>query len=121
VEKLIDGYIATGRPTLITDGLARSLKGRVALDRPNVVLLPVHGDPKSLLALPQEQLDSLRAPFIRALGHTSFRAPNRVGLVLFEDGSWVAMNFNDRPVTIVLDGESHDVAPRQWLQHWEER
>ena len=72
----------------------------------------------SLLGLKQEALDVLRAPFIQALGQQSFEAPNQVGLYLFEDKSWVIMNFNDNPVVAKLNGETHDVAARQWLCHW---
>jgi hypothetical protein len=115
----INAYIATGRPTLITDGLAQALKGRIALDRPNVVVLPVHGDPKSLLKLTQEELARLRDPFLRALAHQAFDAPNRVGLFLFDDRSWVTMNFNDQPVVVRLNGIPHEIAPRQWRHHWE--
>ena len=114
----INGYIASGRPTLITDGLAQAMRGRIAVDRPNVVILPVHGNPRSLLKLTEEELDAIRAPFFRALGHESFRAPNRVGVFLFEDGSRVTMNFNDQPVEVALDGENHDIAPREWLCRW---
>ena len=120
-DKLINAYIATGRPTLITDGLAEGLKGRIAVDRPNVVILSVHGNPKSLLKLSQEELDALRAPFLRALGYQAFNAPNQVGLILFEDKSWVMMNFNDHPVTVKFNGEDHEIAARQWLHHWEAR
>ncbi len=117
----INAYIATGRPTLITDGLAQAQRGQLAVDRPNVVVLPVHGNPQSLLKLPREELDALRAPFLRALGQQAFSAPNRVGLILFEDRSWVTLNFNDHPVAITLNGESHDVPAREWLHHWETR
>jgi hypothetical protein len=118
-ERLINAYIATGRPTLITDGLAKALKGKIAVDRPNVVVLPVRGNPKALLQLGQKELDALRLPFLRALGHRAFEAPNRVGLVLFDDKSWVMMNFNDQPATVRLNGQSHELGPRQWLHHWE--
>lgn len=120
-DKLINAYIATGRPTLITDGLAKALEGRIAVDRPNVVILPVRGNPKSLLKLTQEELAPLRNPFLQALGHQAFDAPNRVGLFLFADKSWVAMNFNDQPAVVRFNGQTHEIAPRQWLHHWEAR
>ena len=65
------------------------------LDVPQVRILPVKGDPKSLLELPQAELDAVRAAILRPLGHT-FRAPNRVALYLFADGSWVIENFQRR-------------------------
>ena len=55
---------------------------------------------------------------LRPLGR-SFRAPNRVGLYLYEDGSWVVENFNDQPVTVELDGKSLLVPPRGWSLHWQ--
>jgi hypothetical protein len=101
--------------------LVQALKDKITVDRPNVVVLPVRGNPKSLLKLTREELDSLRAPFIRALGYQEFNAPNRVGLIVFEDRSWVTMNFNDQPVVVRLNGKNRDSAPRQWLCHWEEK
>jgi len=117
-DKLINDYIATGRPTLMTDALAHELKGKIDTGRPNVVVLPVKGNPKALLKVPQAELDALRAPFVKALGHHTFHAPNQVGLFLFEDGSWVAMNFNDRPAVVELDGVTHEIKARQWRYHW---
>ena len=56
-----------------------------------------------LLDLPQGDLDALRQWLLKPLGLT-FKAPNRVALYLFADGSWVVENFNDRAVTVELDG-----------------
>ena len=67
-------FIAAGKPVLITDGLAERLAGKVDLTAANVRLLPVKGDPKSLLTLPQAELDPLRAAMLRPFGRT-FRAP----------------------------------------------
>ena len=100
-----------GVPLLITDGLARRLTGQVQLDRPNIGVLHVDGDPKLLLELPQPTLDVLRAPLLKPLGH-SFKAPNRVALYLFADGSWVVENFNDQPVQVELDGRLLEVSAR---------
>ncbi len=105
-------------PVLITDGLAKQLKDKVNLDAPNVRILPVGGDPKSLLQLRQQTLDAVRRPLLRPFGRT-FRAPNKVALYLFDDGSWVIENFNDQPVTAELDGTSHTVKPRSWIYHWQ--
>ena len=80
-------------------------------------ILPVKGDPKSLLKLPQAELDAIRAPLLRPFGRT-FQAPNRVALYLFADGSWVIENFNDEPATVKLDDASRTVPAREWLLHW---
>ena len=98
-------YVATGRPVLLTDGLAKRLEGNVATGASNVHVLPVKGDPKSLLELPQATLDALRAPLLQPLSRR-FEAPNRVALYLFSDRSWVVENFNDEPVTVRLDGQT---------------
>ncbi len=113
----LSAFIAAGKPVLLTDGLAEQLTGKVNLDDPNVHLLPVAGDPKSLLKLPQSTLDAIRSPLLRPLAR-SFQAPNRVALYLFADGSWVVENFNDESVTVELDGESHAVKARGWLYQW---
>lgn len=110
-------YVASGRPVLLTDGLAKSLEGKVAAGASNVHVLPVKGNPKALLGLPQATLDALRAPLLEPLARR-FKAPNRVALYLFSDGSWVVENFNDEPVTISLDDQTHRVEPRGWRQHW---
>jgi len=110
-------FIAAAKPVLLTDGLAKELSGKVNLSAPNVHLLSVKGDPKSMLGLPQAELDAMRAAILRPLGHT-FRAPNRVALYLFADGSWVIENFRDEAITVDLDGQSRQVAPRGWAMWW---
>jgi len=114
----LSAFIAAGKPVLVTDGLAQKLTGKADLKRPNVRVLPVKGDPKGLLSLPQEDLDAARAFVLRPLGR-SFRAPNHVALYLFEDGSWLVESFNDQPVTVELDGKSLLVPPRGWSLHWQ--
>jgi hypothetical protein len=112
-------FIASGKPVMLTDGLAGRLDGKVDLHAPNVHVLAVKGDPKSLLQLPQETLDALREPLLRPF-HATFRAPQRVALYLFRDGSWVVENFNDEAVTVALNGASLPVAARGWSCHWKE-
>ncbi len=109
--------VARGVPVLLTDGLAQQLQAHVATAAPNVHVLPVRGNPKSLLKLPQSELDALRKPLLRPLGRT-LKAPNRVALYLFADGSWVVENFNDRPVTVELDGATVEIPTRGWRYHW---
>ena len=74
-------------------------------------------DPKSLLNLTEEKLRPLREPFLRAL-NSRFQAPNKVGLYLFTDGSWVVENFNDTPVVVELKGQSLNVVARGWSYQW---
>jgi len=58
----LERLIRTGKPVLVTDGLAARLTNQVDLTAQNVQVLSVKGDPKSLLALPQDALDRLRQP-----------------------------------------------------------
>jgi hypothetical protein len=113
----LQGFLATGRPLLLTDGLAEALKDKLDLQRPQVRVLPVKGDPKFLLELEPEPLSALREPLLAAVRRT-FSAPNRVALYLFDDGSWVIENFNDLPVEARLDGEPHSVPARGWVCRW---
>lgn len=113
----LKAFIASGKATLITDGLADQIGSQVDLDKGNVHILPVRGEPKSLLNWTQENLDAIRRPILKSLGHT-FEAPNRVALYVMSDGSWVVENFNDDPVTVKLDGRKTEVAPRNWAYQW---
>jgi hypothetical protein len=119
VEKL-SAFLASGKPVLLTDGLAKRLAEKVRLDRPNVVLLSVKADPKSLLALAQDVLDRTRGPLLRPLA-CRFEAPSRVALYLFDDGSWVIENFNAEPAAVKLDGTTQTVPARGWIQHWKRK
>jgi hypothetical protein len=110
-------FIKAGRPVLVTDGLARQLPGSVNLAAPNVRILPVKGEPKSLLQLSRSELDSLRTVLLASLKAT-FRAPNQVALYLFKDGSWVVENFNDQSVQVELNGESMTIEARGWSYRW---
>ena len=110
-------FIRAGKPVLLTDGLAARLTNQVDLTAQNVQILPVEGDPKSLLALSQEVLDRLRDPLLRPF-ETRLRAPNQVGLYLFTDGSWVIENFNDQPAEVELNGRKLAVEARGWQKLW---
>ena len=110
-------FIATGKPVLLTDGLAQSLAGQVDTHAANVRILAVNGNPKSLLQLPQAELDALRSMLLRPL-QLSFRAPSRVALYAFADGSAVVENFTDEPVTAELNGQSLALPARGWLLRW---
>ena len=110
-------FVASGKPVLITDGLAKRLEGTVALAAKNIRILPVKGDPKSLLDLPQDTINALREPLLEPFSRR-FKAPNRVGLYLFDDSSWVVENFNDEPVTVQLDGLPLRLEGRAWQLHW---
>ncbi len=117
LPRRLAAFIASGKPVVITDGLARRLEDAVDLKSPLVRVMPVRGDPASLLALPQAEIDALRAPALKALGRT-FRAPARVALYLFADGSHVVENFNDTDAAVELDGAPVTVPARGWRWSW---
>ena len=110
-------YIASGKTVLLTDGLAARLDSQVDLSSPNVHVLAVKGDPKSLLTLDQATLDAIRAPLLKPIGHR-FNAPARVALYAFADQSWVIENFNDEPATTELEGVRREIPPRSWVYQW---
>ena len=115
-EKL-SKLISAGAAVLVTDGLAERLDKRVPLDASNVRILPVRGNPKSLLELPQAELDAIRQMLLKAFGR-QLKAPNKVALYLFDDGSWVVENFNDSPASVELDGENLEISSRGWRYRW---
>jgi len=110
-------FVKAGRPVLLTDGLAQQLTNKVNLDAPNVRILGVKGDPKSLLQRSHAELDELRAPLLRPF-KTQFSAPNGVALYLFRDGSWVVENFSDESVNVELNHQPLQVEARGWVHHW---
>ena len=109
-------FIQAGKPVLLTDGLAQKLK-EMDLTAANVRILSVKQSPKSLLGIPQSELDDLRAPLLKPLG-VRLTAPNGVALCLFTPGGWVIENFNDQPATVQFNGQSHTIGARGWKQHW---
>ena len=110
-------FIKAGKPVLLTDGLAQQLTNKVMLEAPNVRVLTIKSDPKSLLQLPQKDLDGLRASLLTPFKKT-FLAPNQVALYLYRDGSWVVENFNDVAANVELNGERLTIAPRSWRHTW---
>ena len=106
-------FIKARKPVLLTDGLVEALTNRVKLDVANVHVLGVKGNPKSLLGCEQPVLDELRAALLRPL-KTNFKAPSRVALYLFKDGSYVVENFRDEPVTVELNKAKLTVSGRGW-------
>lgn len=110
-------FVQAGRPVLLTDALLASLPNAPLWQVPNVCTLPVRDDPKSLLHLPESDVARLREILFKPL-RRSFSAPNRVSLYLYEDGSSVIENFNDREVRVELDSQPLLLAPRSWHRAW---
>lgn len=110
-------FIESGKPVLLTDGLAARLTNQVDLKAANVQILEVKGSPKSLLDWPQEKVDTMRTPLLRPI-KASFRAPAGVALYLFRDGSWAVENFKDAVAQVELNGKARNLAPRDWTYRW---
>ncbi|MHC4119182.1 MAG: hypothetical protein ACYSWO_16940 [Planctomycetota bacterium] len=90
-----------GKPVLITDGLARRLKG-VDLAGDNPTILKIGGKPRDLLKLSRDQLNPIRNRLLAPFGMT-FDAPNKVALYLIGQHCLIVENFNDGPVNVSLE------------------
>lgn len=106
-------FLKTGRPIMVTDGLARRLSGSIDLTATNIETLAVSGEPDMELALTQPEVETLRRPLLAAL-HTVFHAPNHVGLYLYDNNGWAVENFNGMPVEVELNGKSFEITARGW-------
>ncbi len=89
------------KPVLITDGLAKKLKG-VNLEDENLTVLKVDGNPHNLLKLTRDELNSIRNKMLEPFG-IRFDAPNKVALYLIGDDCLVVENFNDEPIDASLE------------------
>lgn len=98
LQKLLD----SGKPVVITDGLAKRLSDQSLLKNENLTVLKVEGTPRNLLKLTREQLNPIRDKLMAPLG-MKFDAPNKVALYLFGDNHYVVENFNNEPVDVTLD------------------
>jgi hypothetical protein len=98
LQRMLD----SGKPVLVTDGLARRLTNQELLKRDNLIVLKVGGAPKNLLKLTREELKPIRDKLLAPMG-LHFDAPNKVGLYLFGNNCFVVENFNDEPVDVTLD------------------
>ena len=61
-------FIASGKPTLVTDGLAKRLEGKVDLGAANVHVLAVHGQSEVAAGAAAGDLDAIRSPMLEPLG-----------------------------------------------------
>lgn len=113
----LEAYLDTGRPVLMTDGLVAELSRTFRKTPPNVHVLAVKGNPKSLLEFPAATLAAIRNPMLEPWG-LPLRGPNRVALCLFSDRSWVLQNFGSTDAAVEFGGESLSIPARGWLLRW---
>ncbi|MGE5558137.1 MAG: hypothetical protein ACM3WV_05930 [Bacillota bacterium] len=107
-KDLLSRMIKGGKPVLITDGLAARLR-KMQLNAPNAIILPVQGDPRSIMDLPPDALSRIRAPLLEPFG-ISLDAPSRVSFYLFGEDLMVFENFNDYEAEIKLSGPGYMTA-----------
>jgi hypothetical protein len=113
----INDYIKTGRPVLLTDALDKLISTQLNVPAPNVRVATLPRPLDYLLVQQQAVLDDFRAPLLNAL-HVTFSAPDQVALYLFSPDGWVIENFNDKPVTAILNGQSVEIAARGWARQF---
>jgi hypothetical protein len=116
----LSAYAATGRPVLLTDGLAKRLNDPALARASNVHLLPVNGDPKSLLEFPAADLRRLQQAMLSGTA-AGFNAPVKVAFYPFADGSWVVENFNDQPVIAQIESKATEIPARGWVYRFHPR
>ena len=97
----LNKMLRTKKPVLITDSLAKKLKG-VNLEDKNLTILKVDGNPHNLLKLNRKELNSIRNKLLAPFG-IRFNAPNKVALYLIGEDCLVVENFNDEPVDVTLE------------------
>jgi len=98
----LQAMLNSGKPVVITDGLAKLLANQSLLENKNLTVLKVDGDPKKLLKLSREELKPLRDKLLAPLG-MKFDAPNKVSLYLIGSNYVVIENFNDTKVELTLE------------------
>jgi len=97
----LETMLNAGAPVLITDGLARKLPPALAENK-SLLVLPVHGKPRSLLDLTRAQLQPIRDKLLAPLG-IRFDAPTKVALYLIGDNCVAVENFSDDTITATLE------------------
>src|SRR5690348_14379505 len=102
---MIDLFLLTqiGRPTLVTDGLAARINTTVNLTAPNVFLLNVKGDPRTLLSNPQNNLQQIRDAMLKPYGWQFGSPMVNVSLFPFSDGSWVVENSGNNSASVTVN------------------
>ncbi len=116
-EERLSRLVERGVPVLLTDGLAKELKNQEALKKSNVHLLQVQGDPHRLLRIPEDELNRLRRAMLSPWSMT-VHGPNKLGVYVFDDGSYVLENFNDEAIRVEFNGVQHNIPARDWVQVW---
>jgi hypothetical protein len=98
----LQSMLSTGKPVVISDGLAKLISNQALLSNKNLTVLKVGKDPKNLLKLTREELKPLRDKLLAPLG-IKFDAENKVSLYLLGSNYVVIENFNDNSVDMTLE------------------
>ena len=98
----LQNMLNSGKPVVITDGLAKLLSNQQLLENKNLMVLKVEGDPKNLLKLTREDLRPIRDKLLAPMG-LKFDAPNKVALYILDDKWFIVENFNDEQIDVTLD------------------
>jgi len=97
LKKMLD----TGKPVLMTDGLAKKLSN-LKLEDQNLTHLKLNGNPRNLLKLTPEELKPIRDKLLEPFG-IKFDAPNKAALYLIGENCLIIENFNDAPIDASLE------------------
>ena len=100
IEK-VNRIVASGKPILMTERLARRLPKSSITKPDNVLTIDIPKDHWELMDLPVERLGEIRTKLLEPFG-LEFEAPSRVSLYLFGEDLVAIENFNDDSVTATL-------------------
>jgi hypothetical protein len=101
-DSKLETFIKAGKPVLVTDGLAGHIGNLDQLE--NVQVLKVDGNPRDILRLSREEVNSMRNKLLEPFG-IKFNAPTMVSLYLMGEDLIIIENFKDEAVNITLETE----------------
>jgi len=116
-RRAVRSYLERGAPVLASKAVLKEVQ---ALSRAPgaakgaVVPLTWKGDVRSIMDIPQQELDRMRKVLLKPLG-LAFRAPGRVGLYLPAPDVVAIENFRDEPAEFELADRVASLRPRERL------
>jgi len=97
----LDTFLNEEKPVLITNRLANHIDN---VDQENLHVLNVDVDPKKIMKMSREEVNSIRNEMLEPFG-IQFDAPVMISLYLMGDDLVIIENFRDEPVSVSLDTE----------------